>query len=263
MPGNVTVQAYQITPFSDLSLPYAEYDRFYVGDQHCEHNCFAALSDPELRDFLVRHEKPVTVLTPQVSELLFDRFVPALRSLVAGLPDPEVVVNDYGMLREFRNGEIRPVLGNALAGQSKDPMIRDFSAKGTHVRLGADLPFYAKLLSENGIRAIELFHTFQGWEVTNLPSVDVHLHLPYVPYSQTRYCRAALASQGKDYLEVVTECPGCRTVGAKKMSLILAKRAASGPIENLYVANRQMYRNDSGVTASVARIVHNHDLSLG
>lgn len=45
-------KAYQLTEFSSLSKDYGEYERFYVGDQHCEHNAIAILSNPALQDFV-------------------------------------------------------------------------------------------------------------------------------------------------------------------------------------------------------------------
>lgn len=72
--GNME-KAYQFTEFSDLSKDYSVYDRFYVGDQHCEHDCLAILTNQALFDFVRKSGKPITVLTPQVSELHYDRFV--------------------------------------------------------------------------------------------------------------------------------------------------------------------------------------------
>jgi hypothetical protein len=259
-------RAYQLTEFSDLAKDYSGYGRFYVGDQHCEHNCIAILSNPELRAFVRASRKAVTVLTPQVSQLLFSRLAELVREYLEEIPDPEIVVNDFGMLRAFAafEGGPKPVWGNALVGQSKDPMIREFSGRETHVRLGVDLPFYQETFRKYGVGSAEIFHTFQGWKVTNLKGVDFHLHAPYVPYSQTRYCRIALAAEGKDFLEVVTACAGCHFHGAKKLSLDLAEKSQLGPIPNLYVGNRQMYRNDGPVpNGGYSRIVDNSDLSLG
>lgn len=173
------------------------------------------------------------------------------------------MVNDFGMIRAFSGGPYEVVFGNVLVGQSKDPMIREFSAKETHSRLGIDLPFYQNMFRKTGISKAEVFHTFQGWTTTNLQGIDFHLHFPYVPYSQTRYCRIALAAQGKDYLEVVTDCRGCHSYGAKRLTLDLSKRSELGPIENLYVGNRQMYRNETEPKTPFSRIVFNYDLALG
>lgn len=218
-------KAYQLTEFSDLSKDYGEYERFYVGDQHCEHNAIAILSNPALQDFVRKSEKHVTVLTPQVSELHFEKFTHLVRDYLEAASRPEVVVNDFGMLRAFSGGPFEVVFGNVLVGQSKDPMIREFSARETHVRIGIDLPFYQNLFRKAGISKAEVFNTFQGWQTTNLKNIDFHLHFPYVPYSQTRYCRISLESQKKDYLEVVTDCRGCHSYGAKKLELDLAKRS--------------------------------------
>jgi hypothetical protein len=154
------------------------FGRLYAGEEFCAQ---LILTPAELQAFAALAADvgaPVTLLTPPVT----DDELAALRPLLAilqGLPDPELVANDWGTLRLAAREVpgVRRVLGRVLRRQLKDP--RADARKAT-----AHLPAaYVALLERLGVAMISADRLPDG------PSaLPLALHVPFEFVTSGRIC---------------------------------------------------------------------------
>ena len=168
---------------------------------------------PEVQDMIAAAEQcrdrslGFTFLTPYVT----DTFLDDVDALVATMlehdaPDPEVVVNDWGVLRRLkrRYGEhIKIILGRGLNRMMRDPRLPDLGPE--HLG-GEEQPQvwqegsfssreFRGMLSDHGIDRVEIDYPLQGLRDLDASSLRFTLHLPFGMIASGRNCM--VSSYGK------------------------------------------------------------------
>jgi len=199
-----------LSPRRTLAGELSGWDRVYVGNEFCER---LLPEEDSIRDVLDKRGDAATMslVTPYVADgglrkvmELVERFVS-----VETVFD-EVVINDWGVLRETRGTGCKRVLGRLLVRQLRDPRILRWREKMPDklVRvneLSVNETFIEFLLDE-GIERIEL-----DTVPADLSSVQgrmrVSLYKPYTYITTTRLCPVAnIADRDDSVLYVPKTC---------------------------------------------------------
>lgn len=188
----------------------ANFTRFAYGTEFCEN----LLPSPESLDAVVRASRPLTFLTPYVS----DRGIEALRNLFALLEDAEVVFNDWGVLRLLRREfpHLTPVQGRLLNKSLRDPRVTSIYAETAPAapesslrvlqRSNLDDASYLSLLARYNVRAVEMDNLPQGSDLS-FSGVDVSMYVPFGFISTARVCiAAALHYRGPEKFQPGAPC---------------------------------------------------------
>ena len=152
--------------------------RLYAGEEFCAQLILTAAELQAMADQAAAVDAPVTLLTPPVTDGELAQLRPLL-VILAGLPDPEIVANDWGVLRLVARDypHVRRVLGRVLRRQLKDPRAQDRAAT-------AELPAaYHDLLVRLGVGMISADRLPDG--PTALP---LALHVPFEFVTSGRIC---------------------------------------------------------------------------
>lgn len=163
------------------------FTRLYAGEEFCAQ---LILTPAELRafaDLAAAVGAPVTLLTPPVTDGELGELRPLL-AILATLPNPEVVANDWGVLRLVarEHPHVRRVLGRVLRRQLKDPRAAERTAT-------AEMPAaYVDLLKRLDVALISADRLPDG--PTALP---LALHVPFEFVTSGRIC----AVSGLPYVE--------------------------------------------------------------
>lgn len=190
--------------------------RLYLGEETCQRRMPPSES---LRPWLARaarSARPVTLVTPPLSERGLTRAEELVDTAVAELGGCEVVCNDWGLLRRLgsRPGVVLAA-GRLLAGQQVDPRLgRMFHADRprrtvTHLdgtrcllqpvlpkealadhlrRPSLDRPLPLELLERMGARRVEVSNPVQGLEIQSAGALAWTLVLPEVLVAVRRAC---------------------------------------------------------------------------
>jgi hypothetical protein len=174
----------------------ANFTRFAYGTEFCEN----LLPSPEALGRIVRASRPLTFLTPYVS----DRGIAALRNLFAILEDAEVVFNDWGVLRLLRTEfpRLTPIQGRLLNKSLRDPRVTSIysetapSAPESSLRVlqrsNLDDAAYLTLLTRYNVEAVEMDNLPQGADTSFAANgVRVSMYVPFGFISTARVCMAA------------------------------------------------------------------------
>lgn len=194
-----------------------KYDRVYYGAEFCQ-NRIPTLQALKRICSAMKHEKPVTFLTPYVTDQGLEKLKPLLEYL-SGLDQlTEVVFNDWGVLKwmQERRGNIVPVLGRLLSKQKRDPRIQnvllnqqkfyasfDGNLKKQVVVLPKkvppalfehfkgsviDVPAFQEFLLRNHIKRVEI--DCLAWEMKMSPpeGMGISIYSPYGYVATTRFC---------------------------------------------------------------------------
>jgi len=172
----------------------ANFTRFAYGTEFCEN----LLPAPDSLRAIVRASRPLTFLTPYVS----DRGIATLRNLFALLEDAEVVFNDWGVLRVLRTEfpHLTPVQGRLLNKSLRDPRVTSIYAETAAAapesslrvlqRSNLDDASYLGLLARYNVRAVEMDNLPQGTDLS-FTGVHVSMYVPFGFISTARVCMAA------------------------------------------------------------------------
>lgn len=214
------------------------FGRLYAGEEFCAQLILTPAELRALADLAAGVGAAVTLLTPPVTDQELASLRPLL-ALLAGLPDPEVVANDWGTLRlaarEFPG--VRRVLGRVLRRQLKDPRAADRAAT-------AQMPgAYVDLLKRLGVAMISADRLPDG------PSpLPLALHVPFEFVTSGRICAVSGLPYAEEPRKFLSDfhCPRpCRD-----FSLRLADPSVRTP---LWQKGNTLYApNDEGVDRAAA-----------
>ena len=182
---------------ADLPAP----TRLYFGVEFCQHLLPTRDDVQAAVAFANERGWAFTLLTPYMVDA-FVEGTAALLDVVESALDPEVVVNDWGVLRILEGRAVRSVLGRGLHRQQRDPRLPDVGPE----HLGGDeVPdtwkqgslgsrYFRRFLDAVGVGRVELDAPLHGSE--DLPDgVPVSLHLPFGMVASGRICM--VSSWGK------------------------------------------------------------------
>lgn len=224
--------------------------RLYAGEEFCAQLILTPAELRALVDLAAAAGASVTLLTPPVTDQELASLRPLL-AILAELPDPEVVLNDWGALRlaarDFPG--IRRVLGRVLRRQLKDPRAPERTAT-------AALPAaYVDLLQRLGVTMLSADRLPDG------PSpLPLALHVPFEFVTSGRICAVSGLPYAEEPRKFLSDfhCPRpCRD-----FSLRLADPSVGQPLwqkgNTLYASNGEALA--AAAEGRVARWVY--DLSI-
>ncbi|HCP45161.1 MAG TPA: hypothetical protein DIU15_03920 [Deltaproteobacteria bacterium] len=160
-------------------------------------------------DFCNRRQWKLTLLTPYVTDWGLEKIDPLLQALDTMAPHgTEVVVNDWGVLRQVANrsnADLLVVLGRGLNRMFRDPRVPDVGPE----HLGGDAPpsawrsashqsqGFRTMLRSAGIQRIETDMPMQGMQDLDPDEQDLKLsvHLPYGMVASGRICMMSALGQ--------------------------------------------------------------------
>ena len=182
-------------------------ERMYFGVEFCQHLL------PDSNDIIAAvkecktHGLGFTLLTPYVTDSYLEEVERLAESMLAqDAPDPEVVVNDWGVLRRLRRvcgARIKIILGRGLNRMMRDPRLPDLGPE----HLGGDEQpevwqegsfssrEFRGMLTEQGIERVELDYPLQGLRDLRNETLRFTLHLPFGMIATGRNCM--VSSYGK------------------------------------------------------------------
>lgn len=186
------------------------FSRVYFGNEFCQHLIPS-------RDSLVRIYSAAevmglafTFLTPYVTDEGIERLKPLFDFLADGKGGPEVVVNDWGVLRLLRREfpTLTPVLGRLMNKMLRDPLATAYytfhplTPKQTLSALrqsNLTVPIYQAFLKGSGIAMVEVDNVVQGIDM-NLKAMGLRgaLYIPYGFVATGRICLFASLNQPKE-----------------------------------------------------------------
>lgn len=254
-------KAYLITEntnFENLKKTTHLYDRFYFWDAYCEHNLLYFLKNEDFIKKIFAFKKPLTLTTPIISE----KNIHALKNFISKIKDIdwfEIVVNEYWVLNMIKNNfpKIKIIFWNFLSGQNKDPYLKVFKDKEVHKYIMIDNDFYFSYLQEKNINTIEIYNTFQWFELKK--DYNISLYYPYIIYSINRYCATFLLHKNKKCFTIVEDCSWCKWKTIKNMDMVLKMKTDNS--KNFFRWNKQFYENqDLMENPKIKRIIYNYDL---
>jgi hypothetical protein len=178
----------------------AQFTRIAYGTEFCE-NLLPTVD--ALRD-IVAGGRPLTFLTPYVSDKGIAQLRRLLPLLAASNHSVKVVFNDWGVLRLLRAEfpELTPVQGRLLNKSLRDPRVTTIyaetsgnapeSALRVLQRSNLDNTTYLAVLERYGVRSVELDNLPQGTDLGfTSRGIRVSVYLPFGFISTSRVCMAA------------------------------------------------------------------------
>jgi SAM-dependent methyltransferase len=174
------------------------FDRIYLGAEACHWLLPTPAQVEGAVRFCAAHGFPFTLVTPALAEAGLSRARALLEALPAGT---EVVVNDWGLLRDVRRRGLVPVLGRLLVKVKRDPRLtatdlRD-PAFARYLRSSnLATPSFQELLAAEGVARAELDNVPQGFSLELPARLHTSLHYPYVHASTTWRCAEVVAHAG-------------------------------------------------------------------
>ncbi len=208
------------------------FTRLYFGQEFCERDL------PSTGQLLKAVEKAqnqrmdFTLVTPYVTEEGLKKLEVLLRELATLTQDPEVVVNDWGVLNLLHKKfpALEPVLGRLLNKTWRDPRMTQVPAENQEPFRRCSLagPHMQRLLRQFRVSRVELDYPFQGLD-ESLPDwgFTSSLYLPYGCITTGRIC--LLGSWGRPAAEKFN--PGAKNCSQKCKSYWLELKDASGQVE--------------------------------
>ncbi len=181
--------------------------RIYFGVEFCQHLL------PSEADVIAAAEQcrsrglGMTLLTPYVTDGWLDPVSRLVKTLIeVKAPDPEVVLNDWGLLRRLRRefeGQVEWVLGRGLHRMMRDPRLADVGPEHLGGDTQPDLWLegsyssreFRLLLAELDLHRVEIDYPLQGLRDLEDFPLNFSLHLPYGMIASGRNCM--VSSYGK------------------------------------------------------------------
>lgn len=186
-----------------------DYSHLYFGVEFCEHLLPSADDVEAACAFCRQRQWKLSLLTPYVTDWGLEKIDPLLQVLEEhGPEDTEVVVNDWGVLRQVTSRpdtELKVVLGRGLNRMFRDPRVPDVGPE----HLGGDAPpkawtsashqsqGFRTMLEGVGVGRVETDLPMQGLQDLGAGArgLKLSLHLPYGMVASGRICMMSALEQ--------------------------------------------------------------------
>ncbi len=171
------------------------FQRIYFGAEFCERNLPTPESWSTVAAMASGAGLKATLVTPYMTETGLSLLKELLIHVAAGgVPESEVVVNDWGAFNFMRRElpALRPVIGRVLIRQKKDPRIVHVDEDGMRSYFSMallDNRNFAEFLVREGAERAELDNPPHGLDIgesENMPRIS--LYYPYVFLTTSRQC---------------------------------------------------------------------------
>ena len=184
-----------VTDPEDLRLfDRSHFDRVYLGAE----SCHWLTPSPALVRGVVELCGAEGATFSLVIPVLPPAGLPRARALLDSLPvGAEVVLNDWGLLRDVRDRGLVPVLGRLLIKVKRDPRITPADLEDAELARylrssNLDESAFLAFLAECGISRVELDNVPQGWGLKLPSTMRSSLYYPWVYASTTWRCASLL-----------------------------------------------------------------------
>ena len=252
------------------------FDRLYFGVEFCQHLLPGSADVRAAAAFCRERGLGLTLLTPYGTDDLLPRIARLAEAAAAG-PDPEVLVNDWGVLQQFldRPTAVRPVLGRLLNRMMRDPRVPDVAPE--HIggdpapiswrQSSAGSSTFRALLDRLGVERVESDVPLQGLLPLPAGGPKVSAWLPFGMVASGRICLThALGRPAHERFVPPQTCDGpCRRFEASLRApwpsrattpvdgLEAPHQTGSGPPHLLLKGNTHFYRlQGPGLSAALA-----------
>jgi len=171
-------------------------DRVYFGHEFCQRKLPTNQDLDKAMAWAENRKSAFSLLTPFVTDAGLTQvqsLIERLSSKSAAL-SPEVIVNDWGVLRWTHRTfpEIPLALGRLLTKQKRGPRILQIAerlpeaAMDHFMRSNVDVPHFAEFLAGMSVKRVELDNLLQG--IRRNGGLPASLYYPYAYISTTRLC---------------------------------------------------------------------------
>ena len=256
-----------ISKIAHIKYINSQYDRLYFGNEFCQ-RLIPSIKDLEtVKRLVLERRMGFTLVTSYVTNKGIELLKPVFEYVLVNFPEPEVVVNDWGVLRlvkrEFKSFNLN--LGRLLTKQKRGPRIlniKDRVPPGLiqHFKeVNMDTPVLSDFLANNGFKRIELDNLLQGIDRRN-DSLRGSLYFPFAYVTTTRFCLSAGCEKNKNILRSMRDCDK----ECQKYTFRLKHKTM--PVDLLLKGNTKFFRNDvipdSLKELNIDRIVHEPEIPL-
>lgn len=202
-----------ITKVEDLKYITQKYSRLYFGNEFCQRLIPNKKDLSKVLEFSLKEKLDFSLVTPYVTDEGLEKLLSLFELISKEIPNIEVVINDWGVLRTLRREypKLVPILGRLLTKQSNDPRVIALKSKVSeklyhhYKRSSCDPPLVENFLVSQGIKRIELDNLLQGIE--RIPSsLRASLHIPYVYLAVTRLCPSNSCKKRTEPIRAIFPC---------------------------------------------------------
>ncbi len=188
-------KAILISRIEDLHYATEEFSRLYFGIEFCERLLHTGKEIDKALSFASERDMAFTYVTPYVTNYGLKVVEKNISKISEEIAEPEIVINDWGVLRIAKKYSITPVLGRLLSKQKRGPEILNLMgnlppAAIAHFRKSCfEVPVYQNYLKQLGVWRVELDNAFQGIDMDFSSSgIRASLYYPYIYVATTRRC---------------------------------------------------------------------------
>jgi hypothetical protein len=239
----MTENAIFICKLDNLKKVTSEYSRLYFGNEFCQQLMPEEKALSEALDLALKRRLDFTFVTPFLTDIGIRKVNPLLNLLSGKLPQAEVVINDWGLLRIIKGTypKFNLVLGRLLAKQKRGPRILNLIKKVPrpmveHFRLSStDTSIFTNFLINQGIKRIELDNLLQGIERNS--QIKASLYYPFAYVTTTRYCLSNPNTFNNGFQRAINPC----NFECQRYTFKL--RHKSMPVDLLLKGNTQFFEN--------------------
>lgn len=239
-------EAVFISDIKGLKFLLPKHKRLYFGNEFCERLLPTEEELKLIRGLVNERGIGFTLVTPLVTDKGLKSLVPVLKYVLDSFINPEIVINDWGVLRlikeEFRYSNL--ALGRLLTRQKSDPRISclkhnlPFQAEEYFKQGCMDSELVSDFLSRAGIKRIELDNLLQGLS-RDKKFLKGSLYYPFVYVAATRHCLAALCDAGGIFSRHI---PSACNKECRKYEFRLRHKRM--PVELAIKGNAWFFKND-------------------
>ncbi len=238
-------QAIFISKIENLRYVDSKHSRLYFGDEFCQ-RLMPSLEDLNVaKDFILKRKMAFTLVTPYVTNEGIEILRPLLEYAIKNFSEPEIVINDWGILRllrkEFNYSNF--ALGRLLTKQKRGPRIMSLKNKVPQSMLlhfkasNIDVNILSDFLNSNGIKRVELDNLLQGIDRRDF-SLKASLYYPFAYVTSSRFCLAASCEDGRKSLRSISSC----NKECQKYTFRLHHKTM--PVDLFLKGNTQFFKNE-------------------
>ena len=184
----------------NLKYLSANYTRLYFGIEFCQNLLPSLNTVKEIEQVVKARGLDFSFVTPYVTDKGLKNVRHILDEISNTLPQSEIVVNDWGVLRVVKNSypNLKPVLGRLLIKIKRGPRLVNFMdslpplAREYFLNTNLSVSHYREFLKSCGIERIDLDVPLQGLAFDKLPDdFSYSVYLPFTYVTTTRFCLVA------------------------------------------------------------------------
>lgn len=262
----MTENAIFICKLDNLKKVTSKYNRLYFGNEFCQQLMPEEETLNEVLEFVLERGVGFSFVTPFLTNIGIRKVNPLLSLLRDKLPQAEVVINDWGLLRIIKRAypQFNLALGRLLTKQKRGPRILNLMGKVPksmieHFRMSStDTNIFTNFLINQGIKRIELDNLLQGIERSS--QIKASLYHPFAYVTTTRYCLSNPNTFNNGFQRAINPCNfECQRYTSKL-------RHKSMPVDLLLKGNTQFFENKNIPTdlekMNIDRLVYQPQIPL-